>query len=168
MKDYIHLGERSEHKTIATCCVRNLPATYLREQNLNERATSRSGCIPSPGEGKGLGLGLKPLLRARRGWGCCDPQAGGLDLKEEGRGCWNPQAEGLVAQWIQNSLYFTLNPIIRRTSSNVAVALARARSAPSRAMRSSSSLLALNSLMRSRMGAMVFTRSAAICFFKSP
>ena len=51
------LGERSEHKQSQLCCVRNLPATYLREQNLNERATSRSGCIPSPGEGKGLGLG---------------------------------------------------------------------------------------------------------------
>ena len=54
---FAHIGERSEHKQSQLCCVRNLPATYLREQNLNERATSRSGCIPSPGEGKGLGLG---------------------------------------------------------------------------------------------------------------
>ena len=64
--------------------------------------------------------------------------------------------------------YFTLKPIMRRTSSIVARELSRARSAPSSAMRSRSAVLLLYSSIRSRMGAIVFTRSAAICFFKSP
>ena len=41
--------------------------------------------------------------------------------------------------------YFTLNPMMRLTSSMVARALSRARSAPSRAMRSSRLVSALNS-----------------------
>ena len=49
---------------------------------MTERADA-SGCIPSPGEGKGLGLGSRPLLRTRRGGSGWDPQAKGLDLKEE-------------------------------------------------------------------------------------
>ena len=39
--------ERSEHRQSQLCCVRNSTATYLREQYLSERATSRSGWAPS-------------------------------------------------------------------------------------------------------------------------
>ena len=112
MKDYIHLGERSEHKQSQLCCVRNLPATYLREQYLNDRArVGRLHPFPWRGEGPWVGVEASPYegevgvvgtskpkaWTSKKGLGLLEPPSRRLGpQRRRGWGCWNIQAEGLA------------------------------------------------------------------------